>query len=341
MVHLYKNERLPSSKWPDLLIVMGGPMGVRDEAEFPWLRSEKNFIKEVIDEKAWVLGVCLGAQLIADVLGAPVTKNSTPEIGWFPVQVDSSLEADWLRNLFGNEFDAFHWHGDTFQIPEGAQPLGSSEACDNQGFLWGDRVLGLQFHLEFTPESTSLLAENSAHELVEGPWIQMPDQMLSRAERFTHINELMAKILEHIQSEILADVVLSEQLAVDCHLLFENDDLWLLLNKNAVIPWFILVPKGKFRDLDDLSVSQRARLFRFSDAISDILRSDFESEKINVAALGNMVPQLHLHVVGRSSTDCCWPNPIWGNLDQEESWSGRQVSDIQQRIVTLVSALDK
>ena len=148
----------------------------------------------------------------------------------------------------------------------------------------------------------------------------------------------MAKILEHIQSEILADVVLSEQLAADCHLLFENDDLWLLLNKNAVIPWFILVPKGRFRDLNDLAEPQRTGLFKYADGVSDLLRSDFGSEKINVAALGNMVPQLHLHVIGRTSVDFCWPNPIWGNLDQEKTWSEQQVGDIQQRITAFVSA---
>lgn len=118
-------------------------------------------------------------------------------------------------------------------------------------------------------------------------------------------------------------------------MLRETDDLWVLLNKNAAIPWFILVPKGKFRDLDDLSEKQRSHLLHCADAISDLLRSDFKSEKINIAALGNMVPQLHLHVIGRTSVDCCWPNPVWGNLKEEKTWSSADIEAIRQRIVSL------
>ena len=335
MVHLYSGESLPSPKWPDLLIVMGGPMGVGDEVRFPWLGAEKKFIEQVIDEQTWVLGVCLGAQLIANVLGAAVTKNRTPEIGWFPIQINPEFQATWLNDLFGQEFDAFHWHSDTFEIPRNAQPLGSSAACSRQGFLWNERVLGLQFHLEFTPESTALLAEKCADELVENRWIQTPEQMLSSSERFERANGLMEKILAHIQSEILANIRLNDQLAADCHLLQETESLWILLNKNAAIPWFILVPKGKFRDLDDISEEQRKLLFRFADGISDFLRSEFQSEKINVAALGNMVPQLHLHVIGRTISDCCWPNPVWGNLTEERAWSSVEIDAIRQRIDSL------
>ena len=335
MVHLYDDDCLPSSNWPDLLIVMGGPMGAGDEDQFHWLEEEKRFIKAVIDADAWVLGVCLGAQLIADVLGASVTKNRSPEIGWFPVKLNSALQAKWLVDIFGSEIDAFHWHGDTFSIPEGAQSLGSSEACDNQGFLWGDRVLGLQFHLEFTAKSTALLTENCAQDLVDSEWVQTPEEMLSSERRFVGANMLMGDILHHINTEILDDVRLNSQLEGDCHLLSESDEFWFLLQRNAAIPWFILVPKGRFRDLDDLTDEHRVRLFKYADAISNLLREDFQAEKINVAALGNMVAQLHLHVIGRKSTDACWPNPVWGNLKEETPWADEDVEALKQRVVSM------
>lgn len=336
MVHIYDQEPLPSSKWPDFLIVMGGPMGVSDENKYPWLAEEKTFIKQVIQSGSWVLGVCLGAQLIANVLGAPVTKNKTPEIGWFPVELSPQINDTWLAGILQPKFEALHWHGDTFGIPEGAKLLGSSEACSNQGFLWQNRVLGLQFHLEFTPESTALLAEKCADELIDSPWVQATEQMLSPVRDFRGANACMAKILAHIETAIHEDVKLHPQLDEDSVLLAESNQLWVLLNKNAAVPWFILVPKGKYRDLDDLTPDQRNTLFFCADRLSDLLRSGFRAEKINIAALGNMVPQLHLHVIGRTSSDACWPNPVWGHLTETKSWTRENLDALRQKVKPLL-----
>ena len=325
---MYRGEVLPSVKWPDLLIVMGGPMSVHDTADYPWLVEEKKFIAGVIEGPAWVLGVCLGSQLIADCLGATVRKNAVPEIGWFPVTRDPDFTPHWLADILGAEFEALHWHGDTFELPNGAVTIGSSSACKNQGFIWGDRVIGLQFHLEFTMESTTRLADNSADDLIDSKWVQSRDELLCDPRRFDKINSLMASVLEGIEEKINSDISLHPQLAEDCHLVIDKEDLWVLLNKNASVPWFILVPKGKFRDLDDLDQPQREGLFRYADSLSAFLRAHFQAEKINVAALGNMVPQLHLHVIGRTSEDPCWPNPVWGNLQDTKAWTANELQDI-------------
>ena len=151
--HLYRGDRLPDINNLDFLIIMGGPMGVSDEAQYPYLTSEKAFIKTAMDSGKTVLGICLGAQLIADVLGAGVKKNTYREIGWFPLTRTPEIRKTALDRCFPQFLDVFHWHGDRFEIPDGALPLASSMACDNQGFIIDDRIVGFQFHLETTEES--------------------------------------------------------------------------------------------------------------------------------------------------------------------------------------------
>jgi GMP synthase-like glutamine amidotransferase len=156
----------------DWLIVMGGPMGARDEDRLPWMAGEKRAIEAALSAGKAVLGICLGAQLIADVLGAEVRRNRHPEIGWFPVTLSPDALRGPLADAFPPSFTAFHWHGDTFAIPAGAVPLGSSAACDNQGFLIGDRVLALQFHPEVTSAGMEDLLRACGHELRPGPFVQ-------------------------------------------------------------------------------------------------------------------------------------------------------------------------
>ncbi len=154
---LFAGEQLPEIGTFDWLVVMGGPMGIYDHVDHPWLVAEKQLIKNAIEAEKTVLGICLGAQLIADVLGAKVYAGPQKEIGWFPIQG--------LNSFLPKTLTAFHWHGDTFEIPEGASRLASSEACKNQGFIYNDRIVALQFHLETTPESMEALIENCAGEL--------------------------------------------------------------------------------------------------------------------------------------------------------------------------------
>ncbi len=200
---LYQDDRLPQCEDFDLLIVMGGPMGVHDEARFPWLTREKRFLANAAAEGKRVLGICLGAQLLAHAAGAAVRRNPHREIGWFPVTRDAAVQATVLRDCLPPVFDAFHWHGDTFELPAGARPLGASRACPNQGFVIGDRVVGLQFHLETTPHTAAELIENCRAELDGSRFVQDPADMLARPQRFQRINAVMERVLDALRGETL------------------------------------------------------------------------------------------------------------------------------------------
>jgi GMP synthase-like glutamine amidotransferase len=193
---LYESIGFPEAGEIDLLIIMGGPMSVNDEKDLPWLVDEKRFVKSVIDSGKPVLGICLGAQMIADVMGATIYPNMKKEIGWFPI---SSVSATPSCFQFPKTARVFHWHGETFDLPKGAVLLASSQACVNQAFQLGFNVIGLQFHLETTPESLNQITANCADELVEGEFIQTVREMKSAsAKDFELINQLMIEVLEYL-----------------------------------------------------------------------------------------------------------------------------------------------
>jgi GMP synthase-like glutamine amidotransferase len=198
--HLYLNESFPQLHEFDWLIVMGGPMGVNDELQYPWMSIEKLFIKSSIESGKIVLGICLGAQLIADVLGAKVYKNRHREIGWFPINVTEQIDSTIFQGVFSQGIKVFHWHGDTFNIPESGIPIASSEACQNQGFIVENRILGLQFHLETTLDSAKALVENCRNELDDSKFVQNEKEMLSKESRFLRINEVMVSVLERLET---------------------------------------------------------------------------------------------------------------------------------------------
>ncbi len=193
---LWQAEPLPDTTDFDLLIVMGGPMGVHDDARHPWLAAEKRFLEAAMNRDKSILGICLGAQLMAHVAGAPVRPNGHREIGWFPVHRSDQAQTTAIGNELPPVFDAFHWHGDTFDLPTGAVPLGSSQACVNQGFVLADRMVGLQFHLETTPHSARALIENCGKELDGSAYVQEPAAMLGDPQRFLQINAIMEKLLD-------------------------------------------------------------------------------------------------------------------------------------------------
>jgi GMP synthase (glutamine-hydrolysing) len=130
---LYNNDPLPEPEEFDWLIVMGGPMNIYEEDRFPWLAREKVFIKDAIDSGKIVLGVCLGAQLIADALGAKIHKNQYPEIGWFDVRLTDAARKSRVFRRLPERFTAFHWHGDTFDLPPGATRIAESESMFRAG----------------------------------------------------------------------------------------------------------------------------------------------------------------------------------------------------------------
>ena len=199
--HLYVDQPLPLLHDIDWLIVMGGPMGIYQEDIYPWLRLEKKFIKEAIQSGKTVLGICLGAQLIADALGSRVYKNRHREIGWFNINRLAQASNTILSEAIPEQAEVFHWHGDTFDIPQGVAALASSEACENQGFIMDDRIVALQFHLETTPESASSLVENCGDELDGSAYVQSKNDLLSNRQRFSSINQIMLSVLEAVESK--------------------------------------------------------------------------------------------------------------------------------------------
>ncbi len=197
--HLYRNEKLQSIdvNTIDVLVVLGGPMGVHDEEEYPWLSREKDFIRACIKRDKKVLGICLGAQLIADVLGAEVVSMPEKEIGWFPIRWTEAACNHPILDFLPDRQTVLHWHGDRFEIPDGAIPLAESEACSNQGFMVDNHVLGLQFHLEMTLEGLSELIANSKSELADadGRFIQKPDMMLNK-DYIDDIHQIMSMLFD-------------------------------------------------------------------------------------------------------------------------------------------------
>ncbi|TVQ28718.1 MAG: amidotransferase [Spirochaetaceae bacterium] len=208
----FESEEPPRSDDIDLVIALGGPMSVNDEAAYPWLRAEKRFVRDSIEAGTAVLGVCLGAQLIAAAMGARVYPNRHREIGWFPVervQGDEPEEpgssapnrpaAGKLSRALPDSFDAFHWHGETFDLPAGATHLARSDACEHQAFALGPSVVGLQFHLETTRESARSLVDHCRDELTDGPYVQTEATIVSApVAHYARINALMAKTLRII-----------------------------------------------------------------------------------------------------------------------------------------------
>jgi GMP synthase-like glutamine amidotransferase len=193
----WQGEEPPQTRDFDALIIMGGPMSVHDEAAYPWLRREKEIIREAIDQNRIVLGICLGAQLVAEVMGGEVTRNPEREIGWFPIHQATEAPPHPFRDLLPHHDEVFHWHGETFSIPPGAILLARSAACLHQAFAMGDRVLALQFHLEATVDSAKAMVENGADDLLKpGPYVQSAEDILDHPPgTYARINAVMVRLL--------------------------------------------------------------------------------------------------------------------------------------------------
>jgi len=192
---LFAGEVLPAATDVDLLVVMGGPMSVNDEADYPWLVDEKALVADAIVNGRAVLGVCLGAQVIASALGYRVFKNREPEIGWFPIHPTVEGEAVGLDG----SGRVFHWHGETFDLPAGATLLASSAGCVNQAFALGPRVLGLQFHLEVTASDVRNMVEHGRHELTPARFVQSEAEILDAApERYEGANAVLDELIRNL-----------------------------------------------------------------------------------------------------------------------------------------------
>ncbi len=176
----------------DALVVLGGPMGVYDS--LPFLSSEKAALKSYINRGGKVFGICLGAQLIADALGAKVYSSGTREAGWRKV----GFAKHPLTDSLGEEAIVFHWHGDTFDLPPGAELLASNDAFKSQMFCAkGGKVLATQFHFETTRESMEeILEADSGYLDFDSPFVQDFDDILLGAKHIGKVNELLFRVLD-------------------------------------------------------------------------------------------------------------------------------------------------
>ncbi len=180
VIDIFNGEPLPNSLSDvSSVIVLGGPMNVYEEDKYPFLKQEDEFLKEVIEKGLPTLGFCLGAQLIAKAKGARVKQNHQKEIGWFKVSLADNSSNDPLFQGFQREFDVFQWHGDTFDIPDGAVKLAESELCPNQAFRVGNNIYGLQFHVEVTDEMIYQWIDAYRDEIKSLKGLVDPDQIIA------------------------------------------------------------------------------------------------------------------------------------------------------------------
>lgn len=196
--HFFEPYRLPDIGKIDLLVIMGGPMNIYEQEKYPWLREEKKFIRNALDRGMPILGVCLGAQLLADCLGGKVHPGKEKEIGWFPLSFPANRKGPF--RVFPDTLDVFHWHGDTFDLPEGAERMASSATCENQAFLYHDHAAGLQFHIEMAEENLRGVIEHSKNELTPGPFIQQAEEMIGRADKIEANKKLLFRFLDEFSS---------------------------------------------------------------------------------------------------------------------------------------------
>ena len=193
---LYANDPLPDVHDVDLLIVLGGPMSVNDKSHYPWLVAEKAFLAQAIAAEKPIVGICLGAQLIASCQGARIYSNYAKEIGWFDI---TAVAASGDVLPLPTSMHVFHWHGETFELPANAVLLANSVACNNQIFQLGKQVIGLQCHLETTEENARSMVLHCADELTGGSFIQDADAILSASEaQYQQLAEWMATVLDYV-----------------------------------------------------------------------------------------------------------------------------------------------
>lgn len=188
------HEPFPKQDDIDWLIIMGGPMSAYEDDKYSWLKTEKEFIKEAIDQNKKVLGICLGGQLIASALGANVYANAEQEIGWYSILKTHDI-ATWLPK----ESQLLCWHGDCFTLPENATSFANSAITKHQGFCISPRVWALQFHIEAHEDTTETFFKVSGSRLPEGDYIQHLDSLFSSKHLYTS-RKIAYKLLEFINS---------------------------------------------------------------------------------------------------------------------------------------------
>ena len=173
---VFEDAAFPSIDSFDMLVIMGGVMGVYEAGKYEWMPAEKSFIKSAIEANKKVLGVCLGAQFIAEALGAKVFPHELKEIGWLTVEKVASHP---LTDKLPDSFITFHWHGDTFTLPPDSIHLFKTKGCAQQGFVYNNHVAALQFHMEVKEDLLNGMTEHERAELVSAEYVQTEEELKS------------------------------------------------------------------------------------------------------------------------------------------------------------------
>jgi GMP synthase-like glutamine amidotransferase len=186
--HLYAGEALPAAADFEILVVMGGEMNIYQYRDYAWLKPERELIAATMKSGKKVIGICLGAQLIADALGCRVTQAVQHEIGWFPVRFTPQARGHFP--FLPESAMVLHWHGDTFELPPGALRLAASDECPEQGFSIDGKCLGLQFHLEMDADLVRQTVANSRDYSLwpKGHCVQPPPVILQDAATYSEAN---------------------------------------------------------------------------------------------------------------------------------------------------------
>jgi GMP synthase-like glutamine amidotransferase len=199
--HSYnKHCSFPNTSEYDLLIILGGPMSTCDTQKYPWLNQEKKYIQDAINADKYIMGICLGAQLLAEALGGEVSTSDELEIGWHKVSFNDALKSSILAGIFPSQMELFHWHKDTFTLPRNAIAMGHSLGCANQGFVYNDRIIGFQFHLEATAKWAHALSEEFPEDEMNTPLIQTTKNIQEQENLFTMSNQLLNQVIQRIDT---------------------------------------------------------------------------------------------------------------------------------------------
>jgi GMP synthase-like glutamine amidotransferase len=173
-------------------------MGVNDSDKYPWITKEIAFIKQAIENRKTVIGICLGSQLVASALGAKIYKNTEPEMGYWPIQINSNAANDDIFRHFPTELNVMHMHFDIFDVPVGAVSMARSMITPCQAFRFGEKVFALQFHFEITESNAPVFIREVTPEIVPGSFVQYPPEMLNHIHNCQINNQVFSKMLDSI-----------------------------------------------------------------------------------------------------------------------------------------------
>jgi GMP synthase (glutamine-hydrolysing) len=200
--YLCDNETLPAMEDFDWLIVMGGSQHAWEEDVYPWLPAEKKFIAQTLEDNKIILGICFGAQLLAETLGAEVFVNPHNEIGWHEVTLTPEGQRSYLFKNIPEQFTTFHWHTDHFALPPACTRLAYSEATENQAYISQERpIAGIQFHPEYPLESVKYFVREFGDEIQKGPYAAGKEKILSQTDQIPETYALMAALLDNMDRQ--------------------------------------------------------------------------------------------------------------------------------------------